>query len=252
MRIIVSPAKRMNVDLDSLDYTALPQFLEEATVIQQQLQAMSAQELQALWQCNPAIAALNVERLRGMDLQKNLTPAILAFEGIQYQYMAPAVFEYVHFDYINKHLRILSGFYGLLRPLDGVVPYRLEMQAKLSVAGCKDLYSYWGDKLARQLVSESDLILNLASQEYGRAVEAHLPAGVSFVTCVFGQWQDGKIKQKATLCKMARGQMVRFLAEAGVTSLNGVKDFNRLGYAYAPQYSTPDKLVFVQPVSQVS
>lgn len=101
--------------------------------------------------------------------------------------MAPGVFEDGHFDYIDEHLRILSGFYGLIRPFDGVVPYRLEMQVKLLANGCKDLYAYWGDRLAKQLCSESDFILNLASKEYSRAVIAHLPKGTRLITCILGE-----------------------------------------------------------------
>lgn len=245
MRIIISPAKKMNVDADSLDYIDLPQFLPEAELIKLQLQSMGTKELQALWRCNDSIAALNIERLRGMDLHANLTPAILAFEGIQYQYMAPGVFEDRCFGYVSEHLRILSGFYGLLRPLDGVVSYRLEMQAKLPMGDCKDLYAFWGDQLARQLASETDLILDLASKEYSKTVSTHLPPSVGFVTCIFGELHEGKVMQKGTLCKMARGQMVRFLAEHHITTLAGVKTFNWLGYTYSEEHSTADSMVFL-------
>lgn len=246
MRIIISPAKKMNVDTDSLDYTSLPQFMSQALVVKKRLQLMSAAKLQMLWKCNDSITALNAERLRTMDLQKNLTPAILAYEGIQYKYMAPEVFAYGDIDYVNKHLRILSGFYGLLRPFDGVVPYRLEMQAKLAVGGCKNLYDYWGNKLAKQLSNETDLILDLASQEYSRAVTAHLSAGTRVVSCIFGELRDDKVIQKGTLCKMARGQMVRFLAENNIKTVAGIKNFDQLGYAYSQQHSTACSLVFIR------
>ena len=94
-----------------------------------------------------------------MDLRGRLTPAVLSYEGIQYQYMAPGVFETGQFAYLQEHLRILSGFYGLLRPFDGVVPYRLEMQARLPVDGHRDLYGFWGDKPARALAGETDLLV---------------------------------------------------------------------------------------------
>lgn len=246
MRIIISPAKKMHVDTDSFEISGLPQFLEEAGIIKDRLQEMSTKELQTLWRCNDSIAALNAARLRGMDLQKNLTPAILAYDGIQYQYMAPSVFEYGHFDYIRRHLRILSGFYGLLRPFDGVVPYRLEMQARLSVEGCKGLYAYWGGKLAAQLCRETDSILNLASKEYSKAVAAHLPKDFPFISCAFGEKKDNKVIEKGTLCKMARGQMVRFLAERNITQPEAVKTFNQLGYAYSEEDSTPEHFVFLK------
>ena len=141
MRIIISPAKKMNVDTDSLPVRDLPAFLEQTEVLCKALQSKSPEELQKLWKCNDQITALNIERLRQMDLRRNLTPAVLAYEGIQYRYMAPGVFTNQEHDYIQEHLRILSGFYGVLRPFDGVTPYRLEMQAKLKTRKAKDLYS---------------------------------------------------------------------------------------------------------------
>ena len=119
-----------------------------------------------------------------MDLRRRLTPAVLAYEGIQYRYMAPGAFETGQYAYIREHLRILSSFYGLLRPFDGVTPYRLEMQTRLSVDGHKDLCGFWGARLADQLAAETDLVLNLASKEYSRAVEPHLPPDVRFLTCI--------------------------------------------------------------------
>ena len=133
MRIIVAPAKKMVVDTDSFAVDNPPQFLEQTERLKEALQGMSPKELQDLWKCNDSIAKLNIERLKRMDLHHKLTPAVLAYEGIQYRYMAPGVMEAAHLDYLREHLRILSGFYGLLRPFDGVTPYRLEMQARLAL-----------------------------------------------------------------------------------------------------------------------
>ena len=113
MRIIISPAKKMSVDTDSLPVRDLPAFLEQTEELYRELQSKSPEELQKLWKCNDQIAALNVERLRQMELRRNLTPSVLAYEGIQYQYMAPNVFTSKEYDYIQEHLRILSGFYGI-------------------------------------------------------------------------------------------------------------------------------------------
>ncbi len=137
MRMIISPAKKMNPDTDSFAVEGLPQFLADTEHLKETMQSMSASDLQALWKCSDAIARLNVERPRDMDLRRNLAPAVMAYEGIQYQYMAPGVMETEPLAYLREHLRILSGFYGLLRPFDGVTPYRLEMQARLSVDGKK-------------------------------------------------------------------------------------------------------------------
>jgi cytoplasmic iron level regulating protein YaaA (DUF328/UPF0246 family) len=236
----------MNTDTDSLGFTAFPLFLTEAEEIKNILQGKTAKELQELWKCNDSIAKPNVKRLLNMNLRENLTPAILSYEGIQYRYMAPGVFEDGHYDYIDEHLRILSGFYGLLRPFDGVVPYRLEMQAKLPINGKKDLYDFWGNKLAVQLMKETDLILNLASEEYSRAIIEYLPKGFRLISCIFGEVVNNRIVEKGTLCKMARGQMVRWIAENNITSSDSIKKFDGLGYTYREEYSTDETFVLIK------
>jgi len=245
MRIIISPAKKMNVDTDSLPWRDLPAFLDQTQELYTVLRSMSYDQLKKLWKCNDQIAALNVQRLEQMQLRSQLTPALLAYEGIQYQYMAPGVFSQQEFDYVQEHLRILSGFYGVLRPFDGVTPYRLEMQAKLKVGQVKDLYSYWGERIARRLFSESNCIVNLASKEYSLCVSRYLPDSVRFLTCVFGEEKDGKIIEKGTMCKMARGEMVRFMAEHQITDLEQLKGFDRLNYRYSQQHSDAHTYVFV-------
>ena len=245
MRIIIAPAKKMVVDTDSFAVDGLPQFLEQTEQLKAVLQGMSSKDLQTLWKCNDSIAKLNIERLEQMDLRRNLTPAILSYEGIQYRCMAPSVMETTHLDYLREHLRILSGFYGLLRPFDGVTPYRLEMQAKLSVDGCRGLYQFWGSRLARQLASETDVVLNLASKEYSKAVEAHLPKTVQFVTCVFGELKDGKVIEKGTKCKMARGQMVRWLAENQIKSPEDLQAFDQLGYRFCRSTSVGNHTAYL-------
>jgi len=246
MRIIISPAKKMNVDTDSLPVRNLPAFLEQAEELCRELQRKSPDELQKLWKCNNQIAALNVERLRQMDLRRNLTPAVLAYEGIQYQYMAPNVFTNREYDYIQEHLRILSGFYGVLRPFDGVTPYRLEMQAKLKICEVKDLYSYWNNNLAEYIFAETDCIINLASKEYSICVSKHLRPGIRFITCVFGEEKDGKIIEKGTMCKMARGEMVRYMAEHQIIKPEDIRAFDRLNYAFAPERSDESTYVFIK------
>lgn len=246
MRIIIAPAKNMLVDTDSFPVDGLPRFLDRTERLKAALQAMSPQELQALWKCSGAIARQNVERLARMDLRRGLTPALLAYKGIQYRYMAPGVMEAAQLDYLREHLRILSGFYGMLRPFDGVAPYRLEMQAKLSVDGCRDLYQFWGSRLARQLAAETEFVLNLASKEYSRAVEPHLSKNVRFATCVFGEWKNGKIIEKGTQCKMARGQMVRWMAEHKIKDPEGLQAFDQLGYHFHKELSSENHYVFLK------
>ncbi len=246
MRIIISPAKKMNRDTESMPFRDLPAFLPDAEILLGILREMSPKELKMLWKCNDSIAALNVERLRNMDLRACLTPAILAYEGIQYQYMAPGVFTDGEFAYVQEHLRILSGFYGILKPFDGVTPYRLEMQARLRAGEGKDLYGFWGDRLAAALCSETDCILNLASREYSSCISKYLPDSVRFLTCLFGEEKAGKILEKGTLCKMARGEMVRFLAENNITDPEEIKAFRRLNYRFSPTLSDGKTLVFLR------
>ena len=246
MRIIISPAKKMKVDTDSFPCRDLPAFLSGTEQILSRLRGMSPAQLKALWKCNDQIAQLNVQRLRDMDLRSNLTPAIIAYEGIQYRYMAPGVFTDRELSYVQEHLRILSGFYGILRPFDGVTPYRLEMQAKLPVGNAKDLYAFWGDSLARQLFGETNCIINLASREYSRCVTDHLTRDVAFITCAFCERKDGKLVEKGTLCKMARGEMVRYMAQNQITQPEGLKAFDRLGYRFSPADSDAKTYTFIK------
>ena len=245
MRIIISPAKKMKMDADSLPWRDLPVFLPKTEQLCTQLQGMSDQELKKLWKCNDSIASVNIQRLQNMDLHSRLTPAVLAYEGIQYQYMAPGVFTEEAFHYIQEHLRILSGFYGILKPFDGVTPYRLEMQAKLRVGETKDLYAYWGDSLAKTLFTETNCIINLASKEYSICVSKYLPNDVRLITCVFGEEKDGKVIEKGTMCKMARGEMVRFMAENQIEDPEQIKSFDRLNYRFIASRSTQNLFVFI-------
>ncbi|MGN1414010.1 MAG: peroxide stress protein YaaA [Anaerovoracaceae bacterium] len=248
MKIIISPAKKMNPVTDLLDWTDLPAFLPETERLLAWLRSRSFGALQSIWNCNDKIALLNYNRLQTMDLQYQLTPAVLAYEGLQYQHMAPQVMEYSQLDWLQEHLRILSGFYGLLRPLDGIVPYRLEMQARLTGFDTENLYDFWGRSLYDALIAEeSDTILNLASKEYSRCITRYADtAGPQIITCVFGQLTDGKVREKGTFAKMARGDMVRFLAEHHVQDAAGVKDYQGLGYCFREDLSDEESYVFIK------
>lgn len=246
MRIILSPAKKMRVDTDSLPPMALPDFLPRTERLLEVLRAMTPQALQTLWQCNDKIAAENVQRLSQMDLRRGLTPAVLSYEGIAYRYLAPGVLETGELDYLQDHLRILSGFYGMVRPFDGVTPYRLEMQAKLNVDGAGDLYGFWGDTLARTLAGETDTIVDLASKEYSRAVLPHLPETVTVHRCTFAVMKNGKAVEQGTLCKMARGEMVRWMACHSVEAVEDLQGFDGLDFVYDRERSSKDNSVFLQ------
>ncbi len=246
MRIIISPAKKMKIDNDVLFHKHMPIFIDKAQELLDYMRGLSYDELKSLWKCNDNIGRLNYDRIRNMDLYNNLTPAILAFEGIQYQYMAPGVFEYGELDYIDEHLRILSGFYGILRPFDGVTPYRLEMQARPKDWKYKSLYDFWANEIVKKLFSESKCILNLASKEYSKCISNYLNKDIRFVTCTFGEIINGKVIEKGTLVKMARGEMVRFMAENKIHNIEDIKSFNRLGYVFKEGLSDENNYVFVK------
>lgn len=249
MRIIISPAKKMKMDTDTLPFEELPLFVEDSKMLLKALGQLSYEQAKKIWNCNDKIASYHYERLKEMNLEHNLTPAILSYEGIQYQYMSPAVFHTEEMEYIKAHLRILSGFYGLLRPFDGVIPYRLEMQAKLQMKEKKSLYEFWGNRLATQLFEESRLILNLAPVEYSKCVSRFLTPDIRFITCIFGEKINGKVIEKGTYAKMARGEMVRFMAERKIEEIEEIKQFDRLGYQFSYDLSNENTYVFLKSKS---
>lgn len=289
MRLVISPAKKMNV-VDDLPWEGLPRYLDRTQVLLDRLRELSRDEAQALWKCSDALTDLNYERLQTMGLKRGLSPAILAYEGIQYQAMAPSVMTEDELAYLRDHLRILSGFYGVVRPFDGVAPYRLEMQAKLTAAGARDLYGFWGRSLYEALADPGDgagaapdVVVNLASAEYARAVtpyfgkpggsggmveasragagrieaaggrargddsaEEGAPESPGLLTCLFGTVRDGKLVQKATEAKAARGSFVRWCAERAVENPAELRRFDAMGFALDEGLSTADTLVFVR------
>lgn len=236
----------MNINVDSLPAGQLPEYLEEAKTLCEIIRGMSYSEAKALWKCNERLARLNFERFACMDLETAQTPAILSYEGLQYQHMAPEVFSRDALCYIQEHLRILSGFYGVLRPFDRVTPYRLEMQAELSVEGKRNLYEFWGDRCYRGVLDPDRTIVNLASKEYSRIVETYRKPEDRFLTIVFGELVEGKVRQKGTWAKMARGEMVRYMAEGQILDLEELKEFRVLGYAFSSEYSKEAEWVFVR------
>ena len=246
MKIIISPAKQMKINTDLFACNELPVFMERTEILKDWICSLTYKEQKALWSCSDKIARQNAERFANMDLRKDLTPALLSYDGIQYTYMAPAVFEDGQYEYVQEHLRILSGFYGVVRPMDGVVPYRLEMQAKAAAAGSKNLYEFWGDSLYREVRDSSRVIINLASKEYSKCIEKYLAPEDRFITCVFGEPAKGKLVQKGVYAKMARGEMVRFMAGIHAERPEQMKDFNWSGYCYDDDRSSDTEYVFVR------
>ena len=244
MKIILSPAKKLNNDMDTLGYADLPCFLEQTEELLAWMRQKSYAELKNLWGCNDRIAEQNVQRLQHMDLRRQLTPAVLSYEGIAYQYMAPAVFEDSQFAYLQEHLRILSAFYGVLKPMDGVTPYRLEMQAKVQIGTYKDLYTFWGSRLYDALQDEDGIIINLASKEYSKCIEKYLTERNHYITITFCERSGDKLVTKGTYAKMARGEMVRFMAENQIENPKEIQKFQRLGYVFREELSSETEYVF--------
>ena len=246
MRIIISPAKQMGEGRDFLAPAGRPVYEARAGELAAYLRSLPYEALKELLACGEKLARAAYETYQAMDFFRADTPALLAYRGIQYQYMAPQVFETPYFAYVQEHLRILSGLYGILRPLDAVVPYRLEMQARVRLGPWRDLYRFWGDSLYRALTAGGDrVIVNLASREYSRAVEPYLTGADTFITCTFGELQGERVVEKGVYVKMARGEMVRWMAEHAAEAPEDLRQFDRLGFSFCPARSDGRHLVFL-------
>ncbi len=244
MKIILSPAKKMITDTDSIEPVALPELIDMTTEVLSWLKDKSKEELKAIWKCNDKILEQNYHRLENMNLYSMLTPAVLSYDGIAFQYMAPYVFEEMQFEYVQNHLRILSAFYGVLKPMDGVTPYRLEMQAKVGIGDAKNLYEYWGDMLYRSVIDDSRIIINLASKEYSKCIEKYLTQQDRYITITFCEVSGDKLITKGTYAKMARGEMVRFMSENNIENPVEIQKFDRLGYLFRSDLSSDTEYVF--------
>lgn len=251
VRFIVSPAKKMVESDGEPRPCGRPQFLAETIRLMHEVQRLSYSECRDLWKCSDKLAEPNYRRFQQMDLTSAGTAAVCAYQGIQYQHLAAQVMDAGQLAWLQEHVRILSGFYGLLRPLDPVVPYRLEMQAKLSVGGTKDLYGFWDSRLYDALAAEADVIVNVASVEYSRAVTRHaVEGGPRILTVYFGEPRgETGLVQRSTEAKAARGTFVRWCAENGVEDTRDLCDFAERGYRYDDARTAArkeDALVFVR------
>lgn len=171
-------------------------------------------------------------------------PAVVAFDGIQYQYLGADVLEQGALDYLQENLRIESALYGLLRPFDGVVPYRLEMQA--GMVGFKDysLYHFWGSDLYQELYQDDDCVINLASKEYSKAIAPYVNDKQQFISVFFLEKRKDKWRQIATHSKMARGAMMRFAAQNQIEDVTQLTEFNDFGFKFSQADSNKTILTF--------
>ena len=241
MRIIISPAKKMNIDTDTLQYKDVPVFMDRAKKLTEKIQNLSYEECKALWKCNDKIARLTYERYQNMDLYNSLSPAIFTYEGLAFQHLAANIMSEEELDYLENHLYILSGFYGALKPFDGIRCYRLEMQIKEF-----DLYNFWNELIANKLYEDIDLVINLASTEYSSCITPYLNENRKMINIVFSEEKNGKLKTKGTEAKMCRGAMVRYMAVNKIKNIEDLKNFEYIGYKYNEVYSNENELVFVK------
>ena len=245
MKIIISPAKKMKRE----EYVAplhRPMFLKEAGELLSFLRSLSDEEKAKVWKVKGALLSSSLSSLSMLSLEDIGSPAIFSYDGIQYTYMSPSSFTDSMLEYAEKNLRIISGLYGLLRAVDGVGTYRLEMESPISIPGYGDLYSYWGGKIASSLMEDDRLLVNLASAEYSKAVLPYLPSTVTVVTPVFLDWEKGRYVSKGVYAKMERGEMVRFLAETGAETVEDIMKFSSRGYEFSRFLSDSNTLCFVR------
>ena len=223
-----------------------PMFLKEAGELLSFLRSLSDSEMAKVWKVKGALLSSSLSSLSMLSLEDSGSPAIFSYDGIQYTYMSPSSFTDSMLEYAEKNLRIISGLYGLLKPLDGVETYRLEMESPISIPGYGDLYSYWGGKIASSLMEDDRLLVNLASAEYSKAVLPYLPSTVTVVTPVFLDWEKGRYVSKGVYAKMERGEMVRFLAETGAETVEDIMKFSSRGYEFSRFLSDSNTLCFVR------
>ena len=250
MKIIISPAKRMKYDDYGEEFFTKPAFCDEAKIIAERMAALQIDTLKNVLKTNDKLTADAYNMYRGFFTREDYSAAILSFDGIQYKYMAPTVFDDDMFRYVSENVYILSALYGALRPFDTVLPYRLEMNSPVKALGISSMYDFWGDKIANEIYKYDDLVLGLTSAEYTKSIYKYVTGGRRFVYVSFGELIDGKVVEKGVYVKMARGDMVRYLAENNISDIEEVKGYNGLGYVYHPELSNDERITFIKPQSK--
>jgi cytoplasmic iron level regulating protein YaaA (DUF328/UPF0246 family) len=252
MKIVISPAKSMNFESKApTQKFSQPIFLKEADRLSNILKKKSARSLSKLMSISPALGQLNYERNQNWELPfdlNNAKQAVYAFTGEVYRGLDANSLPLEDLDFLQEHLRILSGQYGILKPLDLMQPYRLEMGTKLKVGVKPNLYKFWDNQITKALnaeLEEGELFVNLASNEYFKVLQAK-DLKVPVITPVFKDYKNGEYKMIMTFAKLARGLMVRYIVDHKVTSLEGLKGFNSNGYGFDANLSTDTELVFTR------
>jgi cytoplasmic iron level regulating protein YaaA (DUF328/UPF0246 family) len=254
MLMVISPAKTL--DFETPPATArftLPQYLDHSQELMVQLRELTPAQIGELMHLSDKLSGLNAARFGSWTpafTPANAKQALLAFKGDVYTGLQAESFTDADFTYAQDHLRMLSGLYGLLRPLDLMQPYRLEMGTKLSNDRGKDLYAFWGTHISEWLNQAladqgDDVLLNLASNEYFSAVKRST-LNARIINTEFRDWKNGQYKIISFYAKKARGMMSRFVIKERIDNPDALKQFNEHGYCYSPEHSKADTLVFLR------
>ncbi len=253
MLVTISPAKRLDWAERDVDVT-YPDFQDDAIRLAKTMRGQTLGDLKKLMSLSDDLAKLNRDRFR--DFQDDPAadvsrPAALAFAGDTYQGLEATSLDAEELAWAQDHLRILSGLYGVLRPLDAIQAYRLEMGSRLKTRRGKNLYDYWGSQIAKALNAQgqaagTDVLVNCASQEYFGAVDPKA-LKLRLITPVFMEDKGGAPKVVSFFAKRARGAMARYVIQHRLSDPDALKEFDSGGYAYQPESSTPDKPVFLRP-----
>ena len=253
MLVVISPAKRLDWSPVEGIATTRPVFRGDAAQLANAARRLSKGDLQRLMDISADLAELNHQRFRAFEEEpapERTRPAARAFAGDTYAGLEAMSLDADALDWAQRHLRILSGLYGLLRPLDAIQPYRLEMGSKLRTRKGKDLYAYWGDRLGRALQDHAEAVgaralVNCASREYFGAVDT-TALNLPVVTPVFYEDRPGGPKIVSFYAKKARGAMARFVIERRLRDAGAILDFDAGGYAHAPELSEPGRPAFLR------
>ncbi|MFG3454300.1 peroxide stress protein YaaA [Stutzerimonas stutzeri] len=254
MLMVISPAKTLDYDTPpTTKRFTQPEHLDHAQQLIDQLRDLSPQQISELMHLSDKLAALNVARYGSWTpdfTADNAKQALLAFKGDVYTGLNASDFSEQDFDYAQKHLRMLSGLYGILRPLDLMQPYRLEMGTKLANVRGKDLYAFWGERISTWLndalaAQGDDVLLNLASNEYFGAVKLNA-LNARVIDVDFKDMKNGQYKIISFYAKKARGLMTRYVIRERIERPEQLKNFNYDGYRYSPDDSSTDHLVFLR------
>lgn len=246
MRIIISPAKNMKADFSFAQKLTTPVFIYKTKEILNALNQLDKNELTKLRKCNANKVDELINFMLKADLTKDLTPAIFTYDGLVFKNINPRSFNDSEINYIKDNLRIISGFYGVLQPFDGIIKYRLEMQSKLKIDSFNNLYDFWSNLIYKEVIDASHIIINLASKEYSKTIEPYLSDQDTFITISFLDSIKGEYVSKNTYSKMARGLMVNYLVKNKISNIEDIKNFNLEGYSFNKELSTESLFVFTR------